>query len=312
MKSNEITRNGFSRRKPGIAILFSLICPCLAQIYNGQILKALLIIFFEISLFFILFIHTIKSFTGLLIIISTYIVFFFIILIDSVIVSNKLETYKLKKYNKWYVYLIFYVLVLLLNKGFSTHLKNNFETYKIPNSSMENSLLIGDYLVSNQKYYETNDIHRFDLVIFKFPDKNKDSVKRVYGLPGEKIELKDKTIYINDKQIQNDFIKNIDRRFIKKNDGNLFLDESFMGSRDNFGPYIVPLNSYFVLGDNLDVSADSRYVGCIKKDEIFGKPLYIYLSYGTTPINDFKEYVIKFNKDREMVFRKSRIGKRVE
>ncbi|MDD3051389.1 MAG: signal peptidase I [Candidatus Cloacimonetes bacterium] len=188
-----------------------------------------------------------------------------------------------------------------------------FQNFKIPSSSMESTLLIGDYLVANKVKYYFTDPKRDDIVTFQYPvdtvepeprerfvrlikpiywskDKKffkyhskRNVVKRVVGMPGDKVEVRNKVVYINDEEYKTGFEQYIDRRYIPREyDGLIVEGKSFwrenMGSRDNFGPVVVPQGKYFVLGDNRDVSADSRFWGFLDRKDITGSPALIFFS----------------------------------
>lgn len=127
----------------------------------------------------------------------------------------------------------------------------------IPSESMENTLEIGDRLFANRLAYLQDDPERFDIIIFKYPDNEKKLyIKRIIGLPGEKVEIKSGKVYINDSETP--------------------LDDSFCKEEprvEDFGPYQVPEDSYFVLGDNRNRSEDSRYWvnTFVKREKIVGK-----------------------------------------
>jgi len=177
--------------------------------------------------------------------------------------------------------------------------------------SMENTLLEGDIVFCDKLYYKNRKIHQNDIIVHIHGDFNKHTVHRIVGLPEDQIEIKDKIIYINNEVYETEFIKFIDTRVIPRENGRIQWDNEFMGSKDNFGPIIVPKNQYFVLGDNYDISGDSRYWGFVPKENIIGKPVFIYYSYGEKPINDYKEFTnLSFSQKKE--FRKSRIGMRIE
>ncbi len=197
------------------------------------------------------------------------------------------------------------------------------QTFKIPSSSMESTLLIGDFLIGNKLKYFFDDPEQEDIVIFQYPadpeepeprenfekilgpiylDKTrwipiwhqkKNVVKRVIGMPGDKVELIDKEVYVNDKLFHQGYEQYIDSRIISRESGRIYWDEKYMGSRDNFGPVIVPEGQYFVMGDNRDVSGDSRYWGFLPRVDITGTPAVIYMSIGEPPYKDIRDYIYK-------------------
>jgi signal peptidase I len=162
------------------------------------------------------------------------------------------------------------------------------QAFQIPTGSMEPTLLVGDFLLVNKFVYSTpqfpleklilprRDIHRQDIVVFKYPKElNKDFVKRVIAMEGEKVEIRDKQVYINDSLITEDYKVHNDTQVFTKN-GYYRYDDTI---RDNFGPVVVPPGHCFVMGDNRDNSMDSRYWSFLPRDNIKGRPWIIYFSY---------------------------------
>ena len=162
------------------------------------------------------------------------------------------------------------------------------QAFQIPTGSMEPTLLIGDFLLVNKLVYASTAssieetilprkaIRRQDIVVFKYPnDLAKDFVKRVIGLPGEKIEIKNKQAFVNDKPLDEKYKVHNDSQIISKNDYYHYDDTI----RDNFGPVNVPAGHIFVMGDNRDNSADSRYWGFLPLTYVKGRPWMIYFSY---------------------------------
>jgi len=259
------------KRIPIIAAALSLVAPGLGQLYNGQILKG--IIFFLAILFIptILFLAGLQGqFLGLAaILIFTFCLWLFVIA-EAFFAAKRKKEVVLKGYNKWY----FYILIILLMNGtyfiprdstanFASKVFG-FGVYRIPAGSMEPTLLIGDYLVTDPACFKKNELQRRDLVIFQNPkDPSKDFIKRVIALAGEKIEVKNKQVYINDEALTESYAIHNDVNF-------------GVATRDDFGPQLVPPNHCFVLGDNRDNSMDSRFWGSIPLSNIKGKPLYIY------------------------------------
>lgn len=160
------------------------------------------------------------------------------------------------------------------------------EAYKIPSQSMEDTLLVGDFLVANKFVYGAqlplvswrlpalSKPERGDVVIFIYPrDGQTKFIKRCIGLPGDTIEIKDKQLFINGKpQDLPDHGKFIDNRIMERNIGG-------RNSRDNYGPFVVPPDSYFMMGDNRDNSSDSRFWGVVPYQNILGEALVIHWSW---------------------------------
>lgn len=166
------------------------------------------------------------------------------------------------------------------------------QAFQIPSGSMIPKLLIGDFLLVDKMAYApasssieglllpNKPIRRKDIVVFKWPgDLTKDYVKRVIGLPGEKVEIRAKQLYVNDEAIEEPYkIHKDDQAYAKGDD-----DHHDFAIRDNFGPIVVPAGHLFVMGDNRDDSADSRTWGFVPLANIKGRPWVIYFSYDAEP-----------------------------
>ena len=151
---------------------------------------------------------------------------------------------------------------------------------------MENNLLIGDHLLVNKFIFgptplrigkatlPVRAIHRGDIVVFKYPDEpDRDFIKRVIGLPGETIELRNKKVHVNGKAIDEPYV-----HFLTP-PSNDYQEVTSYDLRERFGPVTVPEDKYFVMGDNRDNSQDSRYWGFLPRSYVKGKALLIYWSY---------------------------------
>lgn len=162
------------------------------------------------------------------------------------------------------------------------------QAFKIPSSSMEPTLLIGDHLLVNRLSYVVKvpftDIVVFeldkpvqgDVVVFRYPvDRSKDFIKRVIAREGDTVEIKDKAIYVNGKKMKDPWGYYSQAPVIPGD----------IAPRDNFPPLKVPKDSYFVMGDNRDNSLDSRFWGCVKKEDLVGKALILYFSWNSHPDN---------------------------
>jgi signal peptidase I len=160
------------------------------------------------------------------------------------------------------------------------------QAFKIPTGSMEYNLLIGDHLLVNKFIFAptplsigkailpVRSIRRGDIVVFKYPDQpDRDLIKRVIGLPGESVELRNKKVYIDGKPIDEPYV-----HFLTPPSSDL-QEITSSDVRENFGPVTVPVDQYFVMGDNRDNSEDSRYWGFLPRTNVKGKALIIYWSY---------------------------------
>ncbi len=162
------------------------------------------------------------------------------------------------------------------------------QAFKIPTGSMENNLLIGDHLLVNKfvfaptltsaedRLLPIDPIRRGDIIVFKYPeDPERDFIKRVIGLPGETLEVRNKKVHINGQPLDEPYV-----HFIFPPDesgtGGDFSDPS----RPSYGPVTVPADSYFMMGDNRDNSQDSRYWGFMPRSYVKGKALFVYFSFG--------------------------------
>jgi signal peptidase I len=160
-----------------------------------------------------------------------------------------------------------------------------FQAFKIPTGSMERNLLVGDHLIVNKMVFgqtvgaaesavlPVRDLRRGDVVVFKFPkDPERDFVKRVIGLPGDRIELHRKKVYVNGQPLEEPYVQFLEPPSV---DGPPRTSDL----REEYGPVNVPDGQYFMMGDNRDNSEDSRYWGFMPRTYVKGKALFIYFSF---------------------------------
>jgi len=156
------------------------------------------------------------------------------------------------------------------------------QAFKIPSGSMLPTLLIGDHLLVNKFIYgirvpfsgkvlvPLKDPKSGDIIVFKFPkDRSIDYIKRVVGIPGDKIEVKNKKVYRNGKLAEDPFAHFTSTTILPGS----------VSPKDNFGPITVPEGKYFVMGDNRDNSSDSRFWGFVETNDVLGKAMIIYWSW---------------------------------
>ena len=173
------------------------------------------------------------------------------------------------------------------------------QAFQIPSESMENTLLVGDYLLVNKLCYGGSGlgdhvmpyqkIEHKDIIVFHYPvDPRQHFVKRVIGVPGDRLKLVNKKVYVNGKPLEEPYV-----RFMEP-PNNVFRDDFprvdvpayglegkwwlQMRKLVEDGELIVPEGNYFVMGDNRDDSQDSRYWGFVPQENIIGRPLVIYWS----------------------------------
>jgi len=178
---------------------------------------------------------------------------------------------------------------------------------RIPSGSMEPTLLIGDFLLMNKVSVAKNSgwsplpqtaIHRGDIVVFHDPvdDPSVHLVKRVVGLPGERIHLRDGVVYVNDVALKEPYAVHRRAPADEYRDDFPTLNSVDSAVNSNWwirlrglikdGDITVPPASYFVLGDNRNNSEDSRYWGFVPRDYIVGKPLLVYFSFRQPVVED--------------------------
>jgi signal peptidase I len=259
----------FVRRRPFSALILSFLTPGLGQLYNGQLKKAVFLYVLGLVVIIILsFSGLLFSFFGMLICAAILIGYMIFVMIDASINARRIHTMRPRGYNKWY----FYLLIILINAFALNPLLEEFDippvkAYKLPAQSMAPTLIVGDHIMVNIKYYSNKNLQRGDIAIFPCPPvPEKDYIKRVIGLPGETIEIRRNQVYINGKSLEESYIQTSGKRG----------DSTYKVPGSEFNPVTVPDGKLFVLGDNRDNSVDSRSFGFVDIARLKGKALYIY------------------------------------
>src|SRR5713101_3865959 len=170
------------------------------------------------------------------------------------------------------------------------------QAFKIPSASMERTLLIGDHLLVNKfifggrgAWYEKllpyRPLERGDIIVFKYPfADHQHFVKRVIGLPGDRLKVKDKQVFINGKPLAEPYAVHDEAApYFQLIPGNVLIQWAHEMRKYVVGDEIVvPPGKYFAMGDNRDRSSDSRYWGFVDRDAIMGRPFLIYWSVDAT------------------------------
>ena len=187
------------------------------------------------------------------------------------------------------------VTIILLLFGTTTLV----QAFVIPTGSMEDTLLVGDHLLVDKLAFAPDgavtkhllpysDVHRGDIIVFRYPiDIKQTFVKRVMGVPGDRIHLRDKQVYLNGHLLTEpyvvhklDYMDSYRDNFPSDPNAPLFqAAQAMLEHNVQNGDLVVPPGHYFAMGDNRDQSLDSRYWGFVPRENIIGKPLVIYWSY---------------------------------
>jgi len=168
------------------------------------------------------------------------------------------------------------------------------QAFKIPSGSMKETLQIGDHILVNKFIYgiklpfvqktiiPIKQPRKDDIIVFRYPENPKlDFIKRVVGVEGDIIEIRNKKLYVNNELVE--------RKFAIHTDGQII--PGAYSKRDNFGPVSVPPDSLFVMGDNRDNSKDSRFWGFVNLKAIKGKAFMIYWSWNKNNSQTILNYV---------------------
>jgi len=282
-----------------LTIIFSIITPGLGHIYNGKLKKGLILYSLLIIFSFLPAFTTLFSFYGLIVGILIQISIIIFIVFDAIRISKNNKNYELKLINKWYLYLtaiIFNFLFLFYPISFISDNVLRYKGYQTSSRSNVPTLYVKEKFMVDRWYYRFNKIKRGEIVIFKNPSYNSDEdhsekyiVKRCVALPGDKVEIKDYNLYLNDNLLKSYKVKIETAQELK----NRFKSELGLYQKDlnideylkeyekdikNYGPVVINENTFFCLGDNRTNSMDSRIWGSIASNTLFGKALYIYWS----------------------------------
>jgi len=164
------------------------------------------------------------------------------------------------------------VIAILLTLIFRTYA---VQSYRIPNPSMENTILRGDFLLGDKITYQFRPPQRSELVIFEYPlNPHKKFIKRCVGIAGDTVVVRNKVLYINGEPFP-------DIAGTKYTDPQVL--SALYSTRDNCGPLIIPRDYIFVIGDNRDISQDSRFWGALPLRNVVGRPLFVYFSWRPDP-----------------------------
>ncbi len=299
----EAAVNTKHRRQPWLAVVLSLIMAGLGHIYCGRFVKGLVLAFLTcifVPVFFGILSVSNSSVRMVVIIISfsvSMVIWLFAIIDSWYTARHTADSYTLKDYNRWYVYM----LLVLMGTGGSTQIAFNvrstlLEAFRVPVASNYPTIVPNDRFLANKLAYKTSDPKRGDLIVFLNPeDRRINFIKRVVAIAGDTVEIKDGQLYVNDEKLRRrkldqSTLDNIrvevkgeplEGDVFEETNGNAKYKIFLAGpphdtTSSDFAKITVPKHHCFVLGDNRNLSQDSRHFGPIPLATVKGRADYLY------------------------------------
>lgn len=289
-----------NKRWPWVAVTLSVIMTGLGHIYCGRIVKGLVLAFISCILTPFLFgvfsvsHSTIRIAVIIVTLLASSVIWLYAI-IDSAYIAERIkESYTPKDYNRWYVY----VILILMGTGGSTQIAFNVRTFylqafRVPVASNYPTMIPNDRFLANKIAYKNSDPQKGDLVVFTNPqDRRQNYIKRVVAVAGETVEIRNGEIYVNDQKLNRKKLpqstldgiriqvgdKPLEGEVCEETNGSakykIFLaDHKAPG---DFAKMTIPDHHCFVLGDNRNLSKDSRHFGPIPLGTIIGRADFLY------------------------------------
>jgi signal peptidase I len=288
------------RRKPSVALLLSFLCGGLGHIYCGQLGKGVALFLITAAIIPVIIAALFLGHTGWAypLLVGSFVlanVGWYYAIENAFRIARRMpRDYRLKDYNRWYVYLLLIIMSFPTATSFALLIREGVcEAFVIPAKSMLPTIRYGDRVLVDKRAYRHKPVLRGDIVVFLNPNERQQRwIKRVVGLPGDVVEIKDGHLIINGEKLPCAKIGNIGRDgdgeqlggevFQEKNDAATYriclAEEGAEGNRDSqdFPEMTVPLGHCFVLGDNRNQSRDSRDVGPIPLGDIVGQAVCAY------------------------------------
>ena len=285
--SEQITK----KRYASLAVFMNLISPGMGHLYVG---KWKLAITFPLLLILLLALmgwsRLIFLSEGMIIVMAITALFYLFVMVSSFIAARNPASHNLNKSQRWYFYILFVVVVAVLNSLIMDYRGKifGFEPFRIPAASMLPTMLYNDFLVVDTWAYRTKEPDVGDVVVFDYPrDPEIKYVKRLMGKGGDHLAYNNKVLYVNGKSLKREFIGRYntagspeEMEEYKEYIGNYEYGITLIPSRPAMdAEFIVPEGYYFVMGDNRDNSNDSRYWGVVPRDYLYGKAAYVWFSF---------------------------------
>jgi signal peptidase I len=281
-------------RQPWLALVLSLCAPGLGHVYAGQIVKGL-VLFFAFLLWMPLMVVAASLEPSTPVLVGAILAVLAVVgldlyaSVDAYLVARRCrEQYQLRDYNRPLVYVLLLLIAVLYPAPAYLYLRGNVaEMFLVPSSSMAPTILNGDHIVAAKGAYRLTHLpERGDVVVFRVPQKQQNWIKRVVGLPGDTVEIKDNEVLINGKKLEQERVppaslapigNQIEGAVFQEALGGRRYQIMYAGKSPDFAKATVPEGSIFVLGDHRDQSVDSRQFGFIPLGNLVGRVQYIYL-----------------------------------
>jgi len=287
-------------RKPWVAGILSAIHPGLGQIYCGGIVFYLWLNLFNflLSVLMIWLCLYQKAYWFLWVSLVISVLIYIAVIVDAVRrAKRKDHNYKLKDYNRWYIYILIFMCSNLAGQFLTKAVKADYiEAFKISTAGCYPTILPGDRFLVSKIAYKKQDPQRGEIIVFRSPDdRHIFFVQRVIAVAGDTIEIKDNIVYVNDQELDRERIPQYERDNIRIDidqrplEGDLYYEINgvakykifftkppFDQAPRDLAKTTVPANHCFVMGDNRNFSHDSRMFGTIPLATVIGRADYLY------------------------------------
>jgi signal peptidase I len=261
--------------RPWLAGLLQIVTPGLGNLYSGRPLHGLVlhVAVQGIVLFLALALLWLPWPVNFLIPVAAAIVVTVFVIFDGFRCARAARPgFSLARYNRWHVYILVVAVLaivvapeqVLIGSPTRAYVMQTFST---ATTSMEPTVLLGDHVVVNKGAYAFSEPKRGDIILYRAMERPQTIfMKRIVGMPGETIEMRNREVFVNGKKIDEPYVQSL--RPSK--------DGTFNG--DSMAPTVIPADAYFLLGDNRDNSLDSRFMGPVQRRQFLGKAKTIYFS----------------------------------
>jgi signal peptidase I len=286
-------------RKPWLAVVLSLCAAGLGHLYAGQVVKGLVLFLLSLLLpAFAVLVARQPASTAVLVelflSVGLALGLYLYAVIDAYRVARgEREQYRLRDYNNGLVYALFILVGVLYPVGLACYIRAHvFEAFYIPSEDMAPTIVDGDHVLADKSAYLGSIPQRGDVIIFRVPQQPSLTwIKRVIGLPGDTVEIKEDQVFVNGKQLEHDRVparslfrlgSHLDGDvFTESASGRRYLVMIGKGGRPSTPKVTVPEGTCFVLGDHRNRSRDSREFGFISLADVLGRVQYIYYPAAT-------------------------------